>query len=471
MNKFNPNFYKDLKDDSAMIQAAVDAAKDTGDVVVIPRLNERTGKCLWNIDRVINLYSGSVICLDNCHIRHADAMMENLFKNSNNGTPLGFTHEGRQYDIKIYGIGNALLDGGTHNGLTEKTQNEPGMPWVLNNCMFNFLNVERVAIENIRIVNQRYWSMVFHYCSHGSVRNIDFYAPKTVINQDGIDLRTGCSHFLIENITGVTGDDTVALTCLRSRFDEDIKAAGFDDGIHHVIIRNIVSTTPCALVRLLNHYGKLVHNIIIENIMDSFEHDMAHERGAENEPLHPEMEKLRPGACVRIGENFYFKEGPKAVPAETYNVTVRNVVGRMRTGVRASCALSNAVFDNIQVSGEGGTAVFFGEGEMKNISVSNVGYPLKHKPNPYDDNRAENHFNQKPHPTINEDRKLSAVYFKETVAENIVFNNIFASNKLTSVFGGNGSVKMSAANVVRESNDTPLFDPDLTVSKMESDEF
>lgn len=467
MNKFNPNFYKDLKDDSAMIQAAVDAAKDSGEKVIIPRKNERTGKNLWEIERSILLHSGSVVCLDNCYIRQADGMMENIFKNSNYAKPEVFTREGRQYDIKVYGVGNAVLDGGNHNGLTEKTHNKDGMPWVVNNCMFNFLNVERVTIENLRIVNQRYWSMVFHYCSHGSIRNIEFYAPKTVINQDGIDLRTGCSHFIIENITGCTGDDTVALTCLRSRFDDDIAPLGLDDGIHHVIIRNICSTTPCALVRLLNHYGKLIHNIVIENIMDSFEHDIAHKRGAENEPLDPAKAKLRPGACVRIGENFYFKEGPKALPEDTYNITVRNVSGHMRTAVRASCALSNALFDNIQLNGEGGTAVYFGEGKMKNITVSNLGYPLCHEPNPYDDNRTENHFNQKPHPEINADRKLCAVYFKETEAENIIFNNIFAGDKLTSVFGGNGIVTMKAENIIRLNPNTPLVDSELTVKKIE----
>ena len=471
MDRFNPNFYKELPDDSAMIQAAVDAASSTGEMVTIPRINERTGKNVWEIERAIKLYSGSTVCLENCTLRQADGVYENIFKNSNNGTPLGFTREGRQKDIRIFGVGNAVLDGGNHNGLTEVTQKEPGMPWVISNCMFNFLNVERVHIENLRIVNQRYWSMVFHYCSYGHIRNIDFYAPKTVRNQDGIDLRTGCNNFIIENITGVTGDDTVALTCLKSRFDDDIKGAGFDDAIHHVIIRNICSSTPCSLVRLLNHYGKLLYNIIIENIMESSERDISHERGKENEPLDKEKEKLRVGACVRIGENFYCEAGNRAKLCETYNITVKNVIGRMRTAVRASCALSNAVFENIQIYGEGGTAVFFGEGEMKNITVLNIGYPLCHSPNDTDDNRLEKHYNQIDVAETRADRKLCAVYFNETNAENIIFRDIYASDKLTAVFGGNGSVKMKAENVVRQSETLPLFDKDLKVEKMLADNF
>jgi len=472
MDRFNPNSYANLEDDSAMIQAAVDAAAETGETVTIPRHNERTGEDIWMITHAVRLHTGSVVCLDNCILRQADGMFENIFINSNHGTPEGFTREGRQYDIRIYGLGNATLDGGNHNGLTETTAKEPGRPPVMVNCMFDFLNCERIYIDNLRITNQRYWSMVFHYCSYGRISNIDYYAPHLTPNQDGIDLRTGCAHFIIENITGCTGDDTVALTCLRSRYDEAIAGAEYNDAIHHVIIRNISSNTPCSLVRLLNHRGKLIYNIIIENIMETSEKEAGHSRGADFAEMDPMREKWRGGAVVRIGENFYYGDGTKAKVDETFNVTVRNVSGRMRTAVRATNALSNAVFDNIQVYGEGGTAVFFGEGEMKNISISNIGYPLCHAPRPSDDNRTENFFNQQPKQRDPiPDRKLSAVYFKETNAENIIVRDVYASDKLTSVFGGNGHVTLKAENIVRMSKDVPLFDPDLTVEKMEKDEF
>jgi len=472
INKFNPNYYAGLTDDSAMIQAAVDAAKENGEKVTIPRLNERTGKCIWNIERAIKLYSGSVICLDNCTLRQADDIFDNIFVNSNLGTELGFTREGRQYNIKIYGLGNALLDGGLHNGITELTQRGTDKKPVIFNSVFNFLNAERISIENVRIVNQRYWGMVFHYCSHCRISNIDFYAPATAPNQDGIDLRTGCNHFLIENITGVTGDDTVALTCLKSRFDDSVAAAMLDDGIHHVTIRNVCATTSYSLVRLLNHGGKKLYNIIVENITESSEKDNAQKRNIEYPPLDLATASNRLGAAVRIGENHYFGSGEKAKLGDTYNVTVRNVTGRMRMGIKANCALNNALFDNIQIYGDGGTGVYFGEGEVKNITVKNIGYSLVHNPKANDDNRMENHWNSEPGrlPVV-PDRKVCAVYFKETDAKNIIFDNIHATDKLTAVFGGNGSVVMKATNIVREDISVPVFDPDLTVSKMTTDEF
>ena len=53
----------------------------------------------------------------------------------------------------------------------------------------------------------------------------------------------------------------------------------------------------------------------------------------------------------------------------------------------------------------------------------------------------------------------------------MVFSNIFASDKLTSVFGGNGKVSMTAANIVRADKNVPVFDEDLTVEKMDTDAF
>ena len=89
MNLFNPNNYTHLSDDAAMIQAAVDAARESGASVVIPRHNERTGKDFWDLPRAVLLYSGSSILLDNCFLRQADESVDNIFRNSVCRTPEG----------------------------------------------------------------------------------------------------------------------------------------------------------------------------------------------------------------------------------------------------------------------------------------------------------------------------------------------------------------------------------------------
>lgn len=474
MDKLNPNFYKHLEDDSEMIQAAVDAAAEIGGTVTIPRHNERTGENIWHIARAIQLHTGSVVCLDNCVLRQVDGMMENIFTNSNNNVYTGeISRETRQYDIKIYGLGNALLDGGNHNGLLEPDK-YPGKPPMYVNCPIHFVNVERVKVDNLRIVNQRYWAITFQYCAHGHVSNIDFYATHNWINQDGINLRTGCSHFIIENITGCTGDDTVAMTNLRCHYDKAAKAAGLDDAIHHVIVRNICTSTPCCMVRTLNHHRKLIYDVVIENIVSATERNWAHQKDLDRAPLDPDADQWRVGACVRLGENRYYgdDEANKAVPGEAYNITVRNVITRARVGIRASCALDNVLIDNVQVFGDGGTAVHFGEGIVKNVRVSNIGYAMKHAPRDIDDNRKEKGMSNMDRILVpHADRKLCAVYFDETEAENIVVSNMFAGRKLTSVFGGTGNVSLIANNIIREDTNVPLFDDTLTVTKAQADSF
>ncbi len=110
----DPNRYE-LASDAARIQAAVDEARASGGAVRIPRINARTNEPLWEIDTAIELHSGSVVYLDNCHLRLADGVFCNIFKNSHARTPQGLTPAGRQYDIRILGLGNAVLDGGNHN--------------------------------------------------------------------------------------------------------------------------------------------------------------------------------------------------------------------------------------------------------------------------------------------------------------------------------------------------------------------
>lgn len=438
-----PNDFKECADDSAMIQAAVDSAAKSGASVTIPQLNERTGKTVWNIVRAVRLHSNSVVCLDNCCLRQAEGVFCNIFKNSN--ADKAISQSTRQYDICIYGVGNAILDGGEPNGLTESTYGKNGLPHIFENCMINFVNTERVRIENIGIKNQRYWAMVFHYCSHGAIEKINFAAFHTVPNQDGIDLRTGCSHFIINNITGCTGDDTVALTCLKSIFDDSAAKEGYDNSIHNITVKNICSSTPCSLVRLLNHDGRKLYNIIVENItvLDRF-------GGGENAHF-----RFRPGAAVRIGENYYYKER-KSTAADTHNIIVRNVFGRARTSVRISCGLSCSEIENIHVTDDGGTAVYFGEGHYEELVVKDIFYAPDNRPELKDDNRAETHFNQCALSEAVSDREVCAVYFKQAGVENIFISNVFAGKHLTAVFGGIGKGGIAAAHILKDEN-VPLI--------------
>ena len=59
--------------DSASIRNAVnEAIRSDVRRVVIPRINARTGKAQWDVDKAIILSSNLEIVLDNCYIRQMD---------------------------------------------------------------------------------------------------------------------------------------------------------------------------------------------------------------------------------------------------------------------------------------------------------------------------------------------------------------------------------------------------------------
>jgi polygalacturonase len=154
---------------------------------------------MWILPRAINVYGGTTICIDNAHLRQADESADNIFKTAYTLTEEGKKLKNRLFDIHIYGVGNAVLDGGNHNGITELNHPEGG-PYAISGSPIHFTNAERLVVENLRIVNQRYWGMCFQFCSSGRVSNIHFMSNGLVPNQDGIDLRSGCNSFIIENI-------------------------------------------------------------------------------------------------------------------------------------------------------------------------------------------------------------------------------------------------------------------------------
>jgi hypothetical protein len=368
--------------DSKSIQNAVDTAKETGvNQVIIPHINARTKQSVWIIDETVLLPDDITVILDNCTLKMADGVMCNLFRNSNFYGENANLLSGEQKNIFIHGIGNAVLDGGTYNGLSERNSLKNGLPHISNNTMLFFHNIRNFEVTGLRIKNHRWWAMTYLFARDGKISDIDFRADLTakddngsrlegkvakgyeellIKNTDGIDLRVGCNNITIENITGITGDDTIALTALIGKhFEKNMLVSKRDTDIHSVIIRNVKSNPHgCANVRLLNHDGNKLYNIIIETIIDTSD----------------ETSGYQPGATIRIGEKHYISERP-VCHGETYGITVRNVLSRARTAVCMSATCMNSYFNNIQMFGDGETAIgTLNGGEFENLLFDGISF-------------------------------------------------------------------------------------------------
>lgn len=162
-------------------------------------------------------------------------------------------------------------------------------------------------------------------------------------NSDGIDLRTGCHDIVIENITGFTEDDTIALTALNASTEKLHHVEGLPTGIHNVIIRNVNAASFCAIIRLLNQGGPKLYNILIDGVMDASADVEYLERGESG---------------VRIGDAYEGYGGRQPYPDETFHIIVRNVYSRAKAAVWTAGNVKKLTLDNIAAF-DGGEKIVF----------------------------------------------------------------------------------------------------------------
>ena len=320
------------KNDSESIQNAINAAeKGPIRTVCIPRVCARTGAEEWIIEKSLLLPSNITIILEDCHLKLKDGIYENIFRNKNAFTDISKKAEGKQTGIRIIGVGDAILDGGNGNDLTEGTSRKDGRPDIRFNNFIFLHNVSDYVLENFSCINLRWWAINQTCCTHGRIENIRFFNGKLIPNQDGIDIRLGCSHIYINNITGRTGDDVVALTTLDRGEVERYLVEGMDRDIHDITIKNVSANTNYSLVVLRNTDGAKMYRINIENISDC---------GGE----------YGPRSVVRIGENLYYKNRT-SILGETYDINVRGVHSLCRGTVFIGGALKDSHICDVYAQG------------------------------------------------------------------------------------------------------------------------
>lgn len=309
----------------------------------------------FEIDEAIRLPSNFTLILENAHLRMADGVYSNMFVNEHHGTDIGRTPDGTDRNISIIGRGEAILDGGKYNGLSEKNHSRDGLPPIWKNNLLLFTNVDGFKISGISCRNQRWWALNFIYCSNGYLGNIDFcacdigidpdgrkyhglirdkYAEVLVKNADGIDLRQGCHDILIENITGFTEDDSVALTGLCGRLEKTFAVEGLPSDICRVEIRNIRTAAFCTNVRLLNQGDVKLHDIMIDGVYDM---------GNESEYMDRGIFAVRVGDTRLYGSRHSTKD-------ETYNITIKNVCGKGYYVISLAGAIKDLVLFGIEAA-------------------------------------------------------------------------------------------------------------------------
>jgi hypothetical protein len=376
--------------DVERINRALQAAAGTGRSVVIPRRNCSADgdREVWLLDAAILVPGDTVLVLDNCHLKLSDRCRDNMIRSANCG--VGITDILPVRGIHLRGVGNVLLEGadrpratgdggktlgtqtfGTDAGVDGESQTGD---WRNVGILMAF--VEGFSLQNLVIKDSHCWGISLERCSHGTVRDLDFAASgkktingaaETILNQDGLDLRMGCHDILIENITGYSGDDLVALTAiprpegvagnLRSTMVSSPCARGEgQDDLRHVVIRNVRGYCRGGhhIVRFLNTGGVRMHDIVLDGLLDTSPSGM------------------RCKAAVKIGDHNY---GDGVAPlGDTCRIVVNNVVSRSEHTILIGGSLCDSIISNIIRHDVDGPAVTVVPGPefVRDITFSNV---------------------------------------------------------------------------------------------------
>lgn len=306
--------------------------QENGAKIIQKMIDEASGSVTvtgnYEIEDTILIPSNFHLILEGCYLRMADGTACNMFRNKN-----ALDKTKTDENIIVEGRGKVILDGGKYNGISEKNSLKDGNPHISVNNTLLFVGVRSFRVTGLHVRNQRWWALNFINCQQGYIANMDFCADATRIdengnevwglikrsysgvkikNADGIDLRLGCRDIIIENITGFTEDDTVALTALPGALEKMYCPDDVCPEISNVIIRNVVSSAYCAIVRLLCQGGVKMYNILVDGVIDTSKDSPYLDRG---------------GNGVRVGDvNPYAT--PQPTSEDLYNITVKNVYSR-----------------------------------------------------------------------------------------------------------------------------------------------
>ena len=384
-NVFDPNDF--LGSDSERIAQAVAAAEQQHGTVRVTRRDAADGRAFWLIDEAILVPGNLTLIIDNCTIQLSDQARDNFIRSANCG--IGIADVEPIENVRILGVGNAVLLGAEHPRATGdgvktlgvrsygtdagKTGEKQTGDW--RNIGILLARVHHFTIENLLIKEAHSWAVSLEKCTRGVIRNLAFHAtqtrlidgaPQTILNQDGLDLRAGCRDILIDTLTGVTGDDLLALTgiCLTDSpagtLDHGVSGGRFRDpanDIQNIIIRNVIGYSAAGhhIVRFLNTAGLCMRNIVLDGLLDT------------------SPETVTDQAAIRIGDAQPAWGGVTPL-GDTSGFQIRNVFSKARSAILVGGSLCDSVIDGVLNANPDGVALnlLSGAEHFQHVAVANV---------------------------------------------------------------------------------------------------
>ncbi len=373
-----PNDFKGS--DTERIQAAIQSAVKTTKKVVIP-IQNANGTTIWMIDRAILLPSNITVILDNCTLQLSDKSRDNMFRSDNVGP--GISNPIWNHDISIIGIGEVVLNGADNprsTGDAYRTltlSNEKGRvsygsdagkegakqkgDW--RNNMIQIAYVDGFKLRNLSIKNSHAWAICFERSKNVELSTLRFHNPEyipikgqqiKVYNKDGINLRHGCKYFRIDNITGINGDDLIALSSLDAapyyHNNGDInsyqvtstKWSGPEDDTEQIFITNCQTNYTGVAIRASDQAS--IHHVYINGVITKARPDTPAPYGGS--PY-----------TVLVGGRGY---GDDSVRGKINNIYATNLIGDGKSLILVQSPIADCQFINGIYTGDAPAAITYG---------------------------------------------------------------------------------------------------------------
>lgn len=329
--------------DTHRIQLAVDSASRSTGIVVIPAINNNTGASLWLLDTAVLLRSNVTINIVDTKIKRSDNNRDNFFRTDNCG--FGITNILPDSNIYINGIGKVIFEGadnpratglgktlyssGASTGKSYGTDAGVSGQEQLGDWRNNGIEIavtHNFGVNNLTFVNSQGHTVKIERSHSGNINNIIFHNPASriiagnsvsTLNPDGVNMYADCYGIIINGISGLTGDDMTAIGVLDSAASPHgpgeyggsavVTGTGYVTGqdMRYIHISNVTGH-GVGLTRLINTANAKIHDIILENIIDT---SSVSQVG---------------GYIIKIGDptGTY---GPQAPIANCYNITINNI--------------------------------------------------------------------------------------------------------------------------------------------------
>ncbi len=385
-----PNDFKGS--DIERIQAAINAARKTTHKIVIPQRNSN-GTNVWKIDSAILLPGNMTIILDNCIIQLSDLCRDNMFRSDNVG--VGITGPVWNHNINIIGIGDVLLKGADNPRATGDAYrtltlipvkgrvsygSDAGKKGVKQkgdwrNNLIQIAYVDGFNLKNVKIENSHAWAISFERSRNAELSDIRFNNPETIIingvekkvfNKDGINLRHGCKYFRINNITGINGDDLIALSSLDAapyyHTNGDInsyqvtstKWNGPEDDTEQIFITNCQTNYTGVAIRASDNAS--IHHVYVNGVITKARPDTPPPYGGSPYTL-------------LVGGGGY---GRPSEPGKINNIYAMNLIGDGKTLLLVESPVADCVFMNGIYTGSGPSAITYTISKNETTSVGEV---------------------------------------------------------------------------------------------------